>query len=79
MKTNTSHLQAAPTNDLLNLPDIDGVFNEVKTSTSPSSSQPMLRAAQQDIPQTVSSWQLFQQYPNSTATVSRSTAAKTMR
>ena len=26
MKTNTSHLQAAPTNDLLNLPDIDGVF-----------------------------------------------------
>ena len=43
MKTNTSHLQAAPTNDLLNLPDIDGVFNEVKTSTSPSSSQPMLR------------------------------------
>ena len=62
MKTNTSHLQAAPTNDLLNLPDIDGVFNEVKTSTSPSSSQPMLRAAQQDIPQTVSSWQLFQQY-----------------
>ena len=62
MKTNTSHLQAASTNDLLNLPDIDGVFNEVKTSTSPSSSQPMLRAAQQDIPQTVSSWQLFQQY-----------------
>ena len=77
MKTNTSHLQAAPTNDLLNLPDIDGVFNEVKTSTSPSSSQPMLRAAQQDIPQTVSS--SSSSMPNSTATVSRSTAAKTMR
>ena len=62
MKVDILHSQTLPTNDLLNLPDIDGVFNEVKTSTSPSSSQPMLRAAQQDIPQTVSSWQLFQQY-----------------
>ena len=62
MKTNSSHLQATPTNDLFNLPDIDGVFDEVKTSTSSPPSQPILRVAQHDIHQTGSSWQLFQQY-----------------
>ena len=62
MKTNTSHLQAAPTNDLLNLPDIDGVFNEVKGQSAPEPSQTTLKAAPTDIRQTNGSWQLFQQY-----------------
>ena len=62
MKTNISHLQAAPTNDLLNLPDIDGVFQEVKGPTAPPSSQAAPKATQPDIQQTDSSWQLFQQY-----------------
>ena len=62
MKTNISHLQAAPTNDLLNLPDIDGVFQEVKGPTAPPSSQAASKATQPDIQQTDSSWQLFQQY-----------------
>ena len=62
MKTNTSYLQAAPTNALLNLPDIDGVFNEVKGPTVPSSSQSMPRLTQPDIHKTDGSWQLFQQY-----------------
>ena len=50
MKTNISHLQAAPTNDLLNLPDIDGVFQEVKGPTAPPSSQAAPKATQPDIP-----------------------------
>lgn len=62
MKTNISHLQAASTNDLLNLPDIDGVFQEVKGPTAPPSSQAASKATQPDIQQTDSSWQLFQQY-----------------
>ena len=62
MKTNISHLQAASTNDLLNLPDIDGVFNEVKGQSAPEPSQTTLKAAPTDIRQTNGSWQLFQQY-----------------
>ena len=62
MKTNTSHSQTTPTNDLLNLPDIDGVFNEVKGQSAPEPSQTTLKAAPTDIRQTNGSWQLFQQY-----------------
>ena len=62
MKTNSSHLQATPTNDLFNLPDIDGVFNEVKGQSAPEPSQTTLKAAPTDIRQTNGSWQLFQQY-----------------
>ena len=51
-----------PTNDLLNLPDIDGVFNEVKGQSAPEPSQTTLKAAPTDIRQTNGSWQLFQQY-----------------
>ena len=61
MKTNTSHLQAAPTNDLLNLPDIDGVFNEVKGPSVPPLSQAIPKAAHTDIHQTDNSWKLFRQ------------------
>ena len=35
MKTTIPHSQTTPTNDLLNLPDIDGVFNEVKEQSAP--------------------------------------------
>ena len=62
MKTNISHLQAAPTNDLLNLPDIDGVFYEVKEPIVPPPPQAASKAVQPDIQQTDGSWQLFQQY-----------------
>lgn len=62
MKANIPHSQAAPTNDLLNLPDIDGVFNEVKGPSAPLPSQNVPKAVQPDIQQTDGSWQLFQQY-----------------
>ena len=62
MKTNTSHLQAAPTNDLLNLPDIDGVFNEVRGPSVPQPSQTAPKTVQPNIHQYDDSWQLFQQY-----------------
>jgi len=62
MKTTIPHSQTTPTNDLLNLPDIDGVFNEVKGQSAPEPSQTTLKAAPTDIRQTNGSWQLFQQY-----------------
>ena len=62
MKTTIPHSQTTPTNDLLNLPDIDGVFNEVKGQSAPEPSQTTLKAAPADIRQTNGSWQLFQQY-----------------
>lgn len=62
MKTNTSHLQAAPTNDLLNLPDIDGVFHEVKGPTAQPPSQAAPKTVQHDTRKTDNCWQLFQQY-----------------
>ena len=62
MKTTIPHSQTTPTNDLLNLPDIDGVFNEVKGQSAPEPSQTTLKAAPTDIRQTKGSWQLFQQY-----------------
>ena len=62
MKTTSPHSQTTPTNDLLNLPDIDGVFNEVKGQSAPEPSQTTLKAAPTDIRQTNGSWQLFQQY-----------------
>ena len=62
MKTNTSHSQAAPTNDLLNLPDIDGVFNEVKGQTAPEPSQTIPKAVVVGVHKSDDSWQLFQQY-----------------
>ena len=62
MKANIPHSQTPPTNDLLNLPDIDGVFNEVKGQSAPEPSQTTLKAAPTDIRQTNGSWQLFQQY-----------------
>ena len=61
MKTNTSHSQVAPTNDLLNLPDIDGVFNEVKGPSVPPLSQAIPKATHTDIHQTDNSWKLFRQ------------------
>ncbi len=39
MKANIPHSQTPPTNDLLNLPNIDGVFHEVKGPSVPSPSQ----------------------------------------
>ena len=62
MKTTIPHSQTTPTNDLLNLPDIDGVFNEVKGQSAPEPSQTTLKAAPTDIRQTNGRWQLFQQY-----------------
>ena len=62
MKTTIPHSQTTPTNDLLNLPDIDGVFNEVKGQSAAEPSQTTLKAAPADIRQTNGSWQLFQQY-----------------
>lgn len=62
MKTTIPHSQTTPTNDLLNLPDIDGVFNEMKGQSAPEPSQTTLKAAPTDIRQTNGSWQLFQQY-----------------
>lgn len=62
MKITIPHSQTTPTNDLLNLPDIDGVFNEVKGQSAPEPSQTTLKAAPTDIRQTNGSWQLFQQY-----------------
>ena len=62
MKTTIPHSQTTPTNDLLNLPDIDGVFNEVKGQSAPEPSQTTLKAAPTAIRQTNGSWQLFQQY-----------------
>ena len=62
MKTNTSHLQAAPTNDLLNLPDIDGVFNEVKEQAVPEPSQTTPKAVVVGVHKADDSWQLFQRY-----------------
>ena len=62
MKTTIPHSQTTPTNDLLNLPDIDGVFNEGKGQAVPESSQTTLKAAPTDIRQTNGSWLLFQQY-----------------
>ena len=62
MKTTIQHSKTTPTNDLLNLPDIDGVFNEVKGQSAPEPSQTTLKAAPTDIRQTNGSWQLFQQY-----------------
>ena len=62
MKTTIPHSQTTPTNDLLNLPDIDGVFNEMKGQSALEPSQTTLKAAPIDIRQTNGSWQLFQQY-----------------
>jgi hypothetical protein len=62
MKTTIPHSQTTPTNDLLNLPDIDGVFNEMKGQSALEPSQTTLKAAPTDIRQTNGSWQLFQQY-----------------
>ena len=62
MKANIPHSQAAPTNDLLNLPDIDGVFHEVKGPTVPSPSQAAPKTVQHDTQRTDNSWQLFEQY-----------------
>lgn len=62
MKANIPHSQTLPTNDLLNLPDIDGVFHEVKEPIVPPPSHAASKAVQPDIQQTDGSWQLFQQY-----------------
>lgn len=62
MKANIPHSQTLPTNDLLNLPDIDGVFYEVKEPIVPPPPQAASKAVQPDIQQTDGSWQLFQQY-----------------
>ena len=62
MKANIPHSQTPPTNDLLNLPDIDGVFNEVKRPSVPSPSQAAPKVSPLDIHKTDGSWQLFQQY-----------------
>ena len=70
MKVDISHSQTLPTNDLLNLPDIDGVFNEVK---GPSVPQPSQTASLMTVGSSSSSMH------NNTATVSRSTTARTTR
>ena len=62
MKANIPHSQTPPTNDLLNLPDIDGVFNEVKRPSVPSPSQTAPKVPPLDIHKTDGSWKLFQQY-----------------
>lgn len=62
MKANIPHSQMPPTNDLLNLPDIDGVFHEVKGPSVPPPSQAAPKVSPLDIQKTDGSWQLFQQY-----------------
>ena len=62
MKVDISHSQTPPTNDLLNLPDIDGVFNEVKGPSVPQPSQTAPKTVQPNIHKSDDSWQLFQQY-----------------
>lgn len=62
MKVDIPHSQTPPTNDLLNLPDIDGVFNEVKGPSVPQPSQTAPKTAQPNIHKSDDSWQLFQQY-----------------
>ena len=49
MKVDISHSQTPPTNDLLNLPDIDGVFNEVKGPSVPQPSQTAPKTVQPKI------------------------------
>ena len=62
MKVDISHSQTLPINDLLNLPDIDGVFNEVKGPSVPQPSQTAPKTVQPNIHKSADSWQLFQQY-----------------
>lgn len=62
MKVDIPHSQTPPTNDLLNLPDIDGVFNEVKGPSVPQPSQTAPKTVQPNIHQYDDSWQLFHQY-----------------
>ena len=62
MKVDIPHSQTPPTNDLLNLPDIDGVFNEVKGPSVPQPSQTAPQTVQPNIHKSDDSWQLFQQY-----------------
>ena len=49
MKVDIPHSQTPPTNDLLNLPDIDGVFNEVKGPSVPQPSQTAPQTVQPNI------------------------------
>ena len=73
MKVDIPHSQTPPTNDLLNLPDIDGVFNEVKGPSVPQPSQTAPQTVQPNINKSDYSMH------NNTATESRSTTAKTTR
>ena len=56
MKVDILHSQTLPTNDLLNLPDIDGVFNEVKGPSVPQPSQTAPKTVQPNIHKPDDSW-----------------------
>ena len=79
MKVDISHSQTLPTNDLLNLPDIDGVFNEVKDHLfhNPRKLHPKQCSPTSTSLMTVGS--SSSSMHNNTATESRSTTAKTTR
>lgn len=79
MKVDISHSQTLPTNDLLNLPDIDGVFNEVKGSSVPQPSQTAPKTVQPNIHKSDTVGSSSSSMHNNTATVSRSTTARTTR